>query len=89
MERDNMIAQGASYFLNDRLFENSDKYQVYVCKTCGYLAVNKYIKSTNKVEPYCKSCEKSEIALIYLPYSSKLLFQELQCMNILPRIITS
>ena len=37
----------------------------------------------------CKACKNyKKFKKIYIPYSSKLLMQELQCMNIAPRFLT-
>lgn len=85
MERDAMVAHGATAFAKDRLYDVSDKYQVYVCKDCGMIAsVNQ-----EKGVYLCRMCEnRTNFALVKIPYACKLLFQELQAMNVAPRIIT-
>jgi DNA-directed RNA polymerase II subunit RPB2 len=83
MERDCMIAHGASAFLKERLMDVSDKYSVYVCNKCGLLAS----ADTKKNMYSCKKCNNyGDFSKCYIPYSCKLLFQELQCMSIYPRI---
>jgi DNA-directed RNA polymerase II subunit RPB2 len=83
MERDCMIAHGASAFLKERLMDVSDKYSIYVCNQCGLLA-----SADTKNKMYsCKKCNNyGDFSKCYIPYSCKLLFQELQCMSIYPRI---
>ena len=83
MERDCMIAHGASSFLKERLMDVSDKYSVYVCNLCGLVAS----ADTKKNMYSCKKCDNyGDFSKCYIPYSCKLLFQELQCMSIYPRI---
>ena len=83
MERDCMIAHGASAFLKERLMDVSDKYSIYVCNKCGLLASG----DTKKNMYSCKKCNNyGDFSKCYIPYSCKLLFQELQCMSIYPRI---
>ncbi len=84
MERDNLIGQGSSAFLKDRLFENSDKYKCFVCNTCGQIAIQDNATKQN----YCRVCEDSSASCIQIPYATKLLFQELIAMNIVPRILS-
>ncbi len=85
MERDCMIAHGTSYFLKERMMDVSDKYQVFICSLCNMPAIAD--PKTNLYE--CKSCNNyKQFKKIYIPYSCKLLMQELQCMGIAPRFIT-
>ena len=85
MEKDAMVAHGASSFNRGRLFDASDSFNVYVCKRCGLIAA---YNNEQKLH-YCKTCEnRTDFDLVDLPYSCKLLFQELTSMNIAPRILT-
>lgn len=73
MEKDAMISHGVSKFLNERLFDLSDRFQILVCKNCGFIPNN---------ENRCYNCDSTQIHLMNLPYACKLLFQELMAMNI-------
>ena len=85
MERDAMVAHGASRFTKGRLYDASDAFKVNVCKKCGLIAA--YNNKTHI--HYCKTCEnRTDFNLVHIPYSCKLLFQELMTMNIAPRIMT-
>ena len=96
MERDVLISHGATRFCKERLYEVSDKYNVNVCKKCGMIAVcndgnnnNKFYTNSDFTIHLCKTCgNKTDFALVDMPYANKLLFQELQTINIVPRIIT-
>ena len=82
MERDCMIAHGSSNFLRERLMEVSDKFSCYVCDKCGLLCISVPINKTFE----CNNCNNySKFSKINIPYSCKLLFQELQCMSIISR----
>ena len=85
MERDCMISHGASRFTKERIYDVSDKYSVYVCKLCGMIA----IYSDKKHIHLCKMCDnRTEFSKVEIPFSCKLLFQELISMNVVPRIMT-
>jgi DNA-directed RNA polymerase II subunit RPB2 len=85
MERDCTIAHGASRFTRGRLYDCSDKYQVHVCRECGMIAVYNDAVGIHM----CKTCDnRVDFAHVEIPYACKLLFQELQTMNVVPRIMT-
>ena len=62
------------------LMTSSDGFTAYVCEQCGLLA-----------RPgWCQNCRTREyVREIQIPYACKLLFQELQSMNICPRLTLS
>lgn len=83
MERDCLIAYGASMLLYERLMLSSDPFEVQVCRKCGLLG---YFHEKLK-KGICSMCKNGEnISTMKLPYACKLLFQELQSMNIVPRL---
>ncbi|MBL4898223.1 MAG: hypothetical protein JKX76_01120 [Colwellia sp.] len=73
MEREHLIATGASAFLKDRLFEQSDKNTEDICADCGFF--------TNK-QNYCDNCKGDNINPTNIPYAAKLVFQELTALGI-------
>jgi DNA-directed RNA polymerase beta subunit len=95
MERDVMIAHGMSKFCKERLYDVSDKYSVHVCKKCGMIASyndgnknSKYANADFSIH-HCNTCNNmTDFAKVNIPYAYKLLSQELQTINIVPRIIT-
>lgn len=85
MERDCMVSHGATRFTKGRIYDSSDKYQVHICRKCGLIAAYNNIMKIH----VCNTCEnRTDFAYVEIPYACKLLFQELQTMNIAPRIIT-
>ena len=95
MERDVMIAHGISRFCRERLYEVSDKYSTFVCNKCGMIASfnngdknRKYTNNDFSIH-LCHTCDnRSDFSKVEVPYAYKLLSQELQTINIVPRIIT-
>jgi len=73
MEKDCMISHGVSRFLNERLYDLSDKFQIIVCKNCGSIP-----NQTDR----CYECDQDDIHPVNLPYACKLLFQELMAIGI-------
>lgn len=95
MERDVMIAHGMSRFCRERLYDVSDKYSAHVCKKCGMIAAyndgnkNKMYANADFSIHLCNTCgNKTDFAKVDIPYAYKLLSQELQTINVVPRIIT-
>ena len=95
MERDVLLAHGMSRFCRERLFEVSDEYSVFVCKKCGMMAAyndgdkKRMHESGDFTIHACNTCKNiTDFARVEIPYANKLLFQELQTINIIPRFIT-
>jgi DNA-directed RNA polymerase beta subunit len=89
MERDVMIAHGMSSFCKERLYDVSDKYSTHVCKKCGMIAPYNDGKTATEFSIHrCNTCDNmTEFARVNIPYSFKLLSQELQTINVVPRLM--
>ncbi len=84
MERDCLIAYGASMILKDRLLDESDKSDVYICERCGLVAYQD-VKQRKYV---CRVCgDKAKVSSISVAYAFKLLLQEMQSLNVAPRLL--
>ena len=85
MERDAIVAHGASAFLKERMLDTSDNYRVFVCRKCGLICTANPEKNIYK----CAQCKNNaDITQVRIPYSMKLLMQELMTMGVAPRIST-
>ena len=74
MERDCQIAYGNALVLKERLVNLSDPYVAPLCNECGEIAV----KMKKAEAYYCPLCTKSNISMTEMPYSLKLLMQNLK-----------
>ncbi|KAM7280858.1 hypothetical protein ACFE04_007992 [Oxalis oulophora] len=86
MERDCLIAHGASSNLHERLFTLSDSSQIHICQKCQLVAnvIQRPVPGGRKVRgPYCRICDSvDDIVKVHVPYGAKLLYQELFSMGI-------
>jgi DNA-directed RNA polymerase subunit B len=80
MEKDCLIAHGASLLLKERF--SSDNYIMPVCTRCGLFAVEDRVKG----KKYCMTCKKSKIEEITISYAFKLMLDELKCLGIYPKV---
>ncbi|KAK4792030.1 hypothetical protein SAY86_022465 [Trapa natans] len=86
MERDCLIAHGASANLYERLFTLSDSSRMHICQKCKRSAnvIQRAVAGGKKIRgPYCRFCESADdIVRVDVPYGAKLLCQELFSMGI-------
>ena len=84
MERDCLIAYGASMILKDRLLDESDRSDIFVCERCGLVAYHD-MKQRRYV---CRICDsKAKVSSVSVAYAFKLLLQEMQSLNVTPRLL--
>ncbi len=81
MEKDVLIAHGASLVLKERF--DSDKAVIPICSECGMVAVFDRIKNRK----YCSVCGESKIIDVEMSYAFKLMLDELKSMLIYPKIV--
>jgi DNA-directed RNA polymerase II subunit RPB2 len=105
MERDGIMAHGASAFLNESFMVRGDEYYMAVCNMTGCTAI--YNEALNLfLSPFADGPIRFKgtidgklnvdnisrfgrsFSIVRIPYTLKLLMQELQVMNVQMRIIT-
>lgn len=87
MERDCMLAHGATANLLERLFYLSDFSSMHVCGQCRMLAT--VVLRDGARGPYCPFCKTAKhVVKVNVPYACKLLYQELFSMGICLRFST-
>lgn len=72
MEKDCMISHGTPLFLKEKLFYNSDTFQITVCNQCGQIATSNH---------RCNICN-SDVSTCDIPYASKVMVHGLNSMGI-------
>lgn len=86
-----MLAHGASSVLLERMFYQSDAFWLHVCRHCGLIAESMSPDVPLTVgthREYCRNCRvggPENIAQVSMPYSMKLLSQELGQLNMAVR----
>ncbi|KAG7020194.1 DNA-directed RNA polymerase I subunit 2 [Cucurbita argyrosperma subsp. argyrosperma] len=97
MERDSMLAHGASYLLHDRLHTCSDHHIADVCSLCGSILTSTLVQPQKRAvreigglppgkapkRVICHACKTSKgMETVAMPYVFKYLAAELAAMNI-------
>lgn len=72
MENDATIASGASRMVKEFMFDQSDKYELCVCPSCGQIPLNR------------STCQNCNVDVMYknTPYATKLFYQLLMGMGL-------
>jgi hypothetical protein len=84
MERDCMLSHGSVQFLKERTFDNSDKYVVHIDNETGMIAP---VNEEKGIYKSLYSDNTTKFSKIQIPYSTKLLLQELLAMHINVRMM--
>lgn len=83
LERDALVGYGASLLIKDRMLEQSDKSEIWVCKECGDIGYYDYIKRV----PICLACNSTNnIEKVEISYAFKLLLDELKSLHVFPKL---
>jgi DNA-directed RNA polymerase I subunit RPA2 len=83
MERDGLLAYGASFVVRDRLLHCSDEDYAHVCTKCGNMLSTILRRSGSHDDYVCKTCKSGKyLQVITIPYVLRYLANELAAMNI-------
>jgi DNA-directed RNA polymerase II subunit RPB2 len=78
MEKDVIISHGAGHFLMEKFRDDSDGFDIYVCRTCSKIPI------VNEEQDIiiCRTCEEAkmdpDVVKVKSTWSSKLFLQELE-----------
>ena len=86
MERDCIIAHGASQFLKERFMDSSDLFRVFISKKDQVMIIANPERDLFMYKD--KELTREEVVEIQLPYAMKLLLHEMNSMGIDTRLIT-
>jgi DNA-directed RNA polymerase beta subunit len=82
MEKDVIIANGCGHFLMEKFREDSDGFDVYVCRTCKRTPIVNEVKNI----VICHTCKSAgmnpDVVKVRSTWASKLFIQELESANI-------
>jgi DNA-directed RNA polymerase subunit B' len=82
MERDALVGYGASLLLKERMLDQSDKADIWICKECGDVGYYDHIKNV----PVCPLDASNNLEKVEISYAFKLLLDEIKSLHILPRV---
>ena len=105
MERDGVISHGMSGFLKDSMMKRGDEYKMAICNQSGTIGLYhkqqnyfyslladgpiEYELTEETAKPTLITKYGKEFSIVDIPYSFKLLMQELTSINVQMRLITS
>jgi DNA-directed RNA polymerase subunit B len=70
--------------LKDRLLDESDKTDIFVCERCGLVAYH----DVKQRKFHCRVCvDKGKVSSVSVAYAFKLLLQEMSSLAIAPRLL--
>jgi DNA-directed RNA polymerase II subunit RPB2 len=82
MEKDVIISHGAGHFIMEKFRDDSDGFEIYICRTCGQMPV---VNESENIT-ICLRCQSAgtvpKVVKVRSTWTSKLFLQELQGMSV-------
>ena len=82
MERDALVGYGASLLLKERMLDQSDKAEIWICKECGDVGYYDHIKNV----PVCPVDAGNNLEKLEISYAFKLLLDEIKSLHIMAKM---